>query len=97
MPVLFLFVGILFLTASVRGGEYPKQLLDLFKKDLTGPNNFFVWLAAIGGIAAIGFVKELKPFSNAFLTLIFIVLIIVKKDKDGKDFFSSFISQLRST
>lgn len=95
MPFLFLVIGILFLTAAVRGKDQTDKLIGLIKSDFTGPNNFFVWMLAIGGLAGIGVIPKMKPFSNALLGLIFAVLIIGKKGKDGKDFFSSFISQVQ--
>lgn len=97
MPLLFLIVGALFLVASVRGEDQTRKLLDLFKSDFVGPNNFIVWALAIGTVAGIGYIPKMKPFSNVFLVLIFVVLLLVKKDAGGKDFLSSFFTQIRST
>lgn len=97
MPLLFLIVGVLFLVAAVRGKEQTDKLLRLFRSDFVGPQNFLVWALAIGSVAGLGYVPKLKPFSNAFLVLIFIVLILVKKDSTGQDFFTSFFRQVRAT
>jgi hypothetical protein len=66
------------------------------RADFTGPNNFFIWAIALGGLSALGYSKAVRPFSNVFLGLVFLVLIITK-GRDGKDFISSFVSQIRST
>lgn len=97
MPLLFLIVGALFLVAAVRGKEQTDELMRLIRSDFTGPGNFLVWALAIGSVAAVGYVPKAKPLSNAFVALIFVVLILVKKDADGQDFFTSFFRQVRTT
>lgn len=97
MPLLFLIVGALFVVASVRGEEQTRKLLDLFKSDFVGPNNFIVWALAIGSVAALGYVPKMKAFSNAFLALLFVALIIRRKDSTGADFFTSFFRQMRAS
>lgn len=97
MPLLFLIVGTLFLVAAVRGEDQTRKLLDLFKSDFVGPNNFLVWALAIGAVAGIGYIPKMKPLSNIFLALIFIVLLLVRKDASGQDFISSFFRQVRAT
>lgn len=97
MPLLFLIVGCLFLVAAVRGEDQTRKLLDLLKSDFMGPNNFLVWALAIGSVAGVGYVPKMKPFSNVFLALIFIVLLLVKKDTSGQDFITSFFRQVRAT
>lgn len=97
MPVFLLFAGILFLVAVIRGPEQQAKLLALIRNDFTGPNNFFIWMLSIGAIAAIGYVKQLRTFSNLFLSLIFIVMFLVKKGPNGEDLFTSFSNQIRST
>lgn len=97
MPIFFLVVGLLFLVAVIRGKDATDQLIRLLKADFSGPNNFLLWAVSIGGIAAIGYVRQARQFSNLFLALVFIVLIFTKKASDGKDLISSFISQVQST
>lgn len=102
MPLFLLFFGALLLVASIRDAnagdsQQITKLTQLLKSDFTGPNNFFIWIIAIGGIAAIGYAKPLKTFSNLFLALIFIVMVLVKKGPNGQDLLSSFIAQIRST
>jgi len=97
MPLLFLIVGVLFLVAAIRGPEQTNKLLATIRSDFTGPNNFLVWAVAIGGISAVGYWGKARRFSDLFLALVFVVLILTKRGTDGKDFLSSFISQIRST
>lgn len=97
MGIFFLVFGLLFLVASIRGKEETDKLLALLRSDFTGPGNYFLWAISIGGIAALGYWQQARKFSNLFLGLIFLVLIITKKGSDGKDFLTTFIDQLRST
>ena len=97
MPLALLVFGLLFLVATVRGPEETSKLLALIKSDFTGPGNFFIWILAIGGIAAVGYAKPLRTFSNLFLALIFIMLILLKRGPNGQDLFSSFLTQIRAT
>lgn len=90
MPLAFLFIGILFLVAAVRGKQ--TQLFGLLKKDFTGPKNFFYWIIAIWLIAALGNIKELRPLSNMFLVLVVLVLLLV-----NKGFFAQFMLQIGQT
>lgn len=96
MPLFLLIVGVLFLVAAIRGPEATDTLLKTLRSDFTGPNNFLVWALALGGLAGLGYVKALKPFSDSFLGLVILVLVLTK-GRDGKDFISSFISQIRAT
>lgn len=97
MGLFFLVFGLLFMVAAVRGKEQTDKLTGLLKDDFTGPGNFFLWAISIGGIAAVGYFRQARQFSNLALGLVFLVLIITKKGSDGKDFLTSFIDQLRST
>lgn len=97
MPLLFLIVGVLFLVPAVRGEEETKKLLALLRSDFIGPNNFLVWALAIGTVAGLGYVPKMRPLSNALLVLIFVSMILIKRDADGVNFFTSFYNQIRST
>ena len=98
MPVLFLFVGALFLSAAVRGEEQTHKLLALVKGDFTGRNNFLVWCLALGALAGVGYVKPLRPISNILLVLVFIAIILRNAGPDGSgNLLSSFFKQIQST
>lgn len=94
MPLALLAFGALFVISAVRGTN--KELFELLRADFTGEGNFFLWVLAIGAVGSIGYVKELRPISNAFLALLFIVFLLAA-NKGGRDFFSSLVNQVRST
>jgi hypothetical protein len=97
MPLALILVGVLFLTASVRGNKCDGQqcsdlLFTTLKDDFTGPNNFIYWGIALWIIGATGYYKPLKPLSNAFLGLVILVLFI-----SNRGFFSKFMEQIQTT
>lgn len=85
MPIAFLFIGVIFLVAAVRGTQ--QDLFDLLKGDFTGPHNFFQFALGIFAVGAIGYVKPLRPISNAFMVLLVLVLFI-----RNRGFFDQFVS-----
>jgi hypothetical protein len=66
--------GILLTVSGARGTE--KDLYALLEGDFTGSNSFLWWIAAVGVIGALGYVKALQGLSHAFLALILIVLVL---------------------
>jgi len=95
MPLLFLIVGAMFLTAAVRGKEQTDELLALIKSDFTGPNNFMVWAFAVGAIAGVGYLPKMRPISNAMLALIMLAIVLRNSGPDGsQNIFSSFYKQI---
>jgi hypothetical protein len=79
MPFAFAIVGIVFLIAGVRGKS--DDLLSLLQNDLRGSNNFIYWILTIAILGSIGYIKDLQPFSRAFLVLVIVVLIISEDNK----------------
>ena len=90
MPVALLLIGILFLTAAVRGKH--GLLFETLRDDFTGPNNFLYWGLAFFVIGAAGYWKPLKPLSNAFMLLVVVVLFL-----SNRGFFNKFMDQLGQT
>lgn len=90
MPMALLIIGIVFLTAAVRGKQ--DLLFSTLKDDFTGPNNFIYWGISLFIIGAAGYYKPLKPVSTAFMTLVILVLFI-----SNKGFFSKFMEQINAT
>lgn len=90
MAIILLIVGAIFIVASVRGKH--EELFAILKDDFTGPNNFFIWGMAIFFIGAVGYVKQIKPLSNSFLVLLFVVIFLTS----GRGFFDQFMRQIRS-
>lgn len=97
MPLALLLLGVLFLTAAVRGNKCNGQqcsdvLFQTIKDDFTGPNNFIYWGISLFIIGAAGYYKPLKPLSNAFLFLVIMVLFL-----SNRGFFVKFMEQIGST
>lgn len=90
MPLFLLIVGIVFVTASVRGTH--KLFFDTVKSDFTGPGNFFYWGMALWAIIAVGYFKPLRPLSNVFLTLVIVMMIFA-----NRGFFDRFMEIMRGT
>lgn len=97
MALFILWFGVLFLVAAIRGKDEMAKLTGLLRDDFTGPNNYFVWALAIGSIAALGYISDLRKFSNLLLSLVFLVLVLTKKGANGESLIPSFFSQIRAT
>ncbi len=83
MPVFLITTGLYFLIVGARGTQ--DQVVRLLDGDFTGKNNFVAWLLAIFIVGAVGYVDDLQPLSDAFLTLLLIVLLL-----SNGGFFSKF-------
>lgn len=77
MPVFMIFVGLILLVAAIRGTQ--KDLFEVLRDDFTGSGNYFVWVVAVGVIVAFGYIEKLRPISNAFLTLVVVVIFLANK------------------
>lgn len=89
MPMVLLVIGIVFLTAAIRGKQ--ELLFDTLKDDFTGSNNFIYWGLSLFVIGAVGYYKPLRPISNSFMVLVIIVLFL-----SHEGFFQKFMAQIRS-
>lgn len=94
MPLALLAAGLILLVSAMRGTT--GELFLLLKGDFTGQGNFLMWILVLAAVGSIGYVKDLRPISNAFLVLILIVFILAA-NKGGRDFFSSLVSQISGT
>ena len=77
MPIFILFVGIILVAVGIN--DKLPNLVALVKEDFRPSGNvpgFHVWILAIAAAGAIGYIKPLKGFANAFLVLIIVVLIL---------------------
>lgn len=91
MPIFFLFVGILLIVAGINNkiGELGELIKEDFQPNGNAPS-FTIWIIAIVIAGAFGFVKTLKPISNAFLVLILVAMIL-----SNRGFFTKFMEALK--
>lgn len=74
MPFALVIIGLIMIVSGSR--DTYKQLGAELQSDFTGEGNFLYWLVAIGGVGMLGYVKELRGFSRAFMALILIAMVI---------------------
>jgi hypothetical protein len=91
MPLLILFIGIVLVAAGINN-KIP-DLMQLLKEDFRPSDNspgFHVWVLAIVGLGALGYVKPLKGLANGFLVLVILGLIL-----SNGGFFTQFTAALK--
>jgi hypothetical protein len=84
MPFALLFVGLILVTAGVRGKT--SELYGLVKGDIEnqpGRAGFIYWLFSILVIGSLGYIDELKPISRAFMALVIVVLFLKAGNPTG--------------
>lgn len=86
MPFIVLLFGIVLVISGVRGNS--TKLFDLISEEFKGQNNFGIWLFALFVIGALGYIKVLKPLSDAFLFLV-VLVIVLANNKNGTGFFAN--------
>jgi hypothetical protein len=81
--------GILMIVTGAKGtyAAFGSQLAG----DFTGDHNFTYWLAAIGGVGAVGYVPSLQTASRYFMALIIISMVLA-----NKGFFAKFTAALKA-
>lgn len=77
MPLALVFVGLLLIVTGLNNtyAQFGAQL----KSDFTGDKNFVLYIAALGGVGALGYIKALRTFSHYFMALILISLVLSNK------------------
>ncbi len=87
MPIVLIFVAVVLIAAGINNKI--SNLFTLLNGDLvTGSNggpSFGVWLFAIVVVGVLGYIKEIRPITNAFLVLLFVVIGL-----SNKGFFANF-------
>jgi hypothetical protein len=73
MPFVLIFIGLVLVIAAIEGTE--QALGAQLKKDFSGQGSFLLWAAAIVAVGSIGYVPELKRFSDTFLVLLLVSLL----------------------
>lgn len=83
-------IGLILITVGVR--DEVDEFNALVADDILGGpnNNFLAFVVAIAFLGLLGSVKELRGFSNAFMALIFIVLLL-----SNRGFFAEFQRQIQ--
>lgn len=74
MPLVFLFIGVVFLVLARNGTQGDFE--TLLKSEFRGNQNFLVWASAFIILGLIGFWKTARPITDALIGLILFVLII---------------------
>lgn len=99
MPFALLIIGLLMIITGAR--DTHRCFAAELQSDFTGPpnQNFIWWVAALGGIGAIGYIHpSLRGVSNMLLALVLIVMVIAqhKSDPSGGGFFGRFVKALEN-
>lgn len=96
MPLFLLAIGIVFLVAALRGTLDDKDnkpgLFSLLQDDFLGQNNFLIWIAAIAGIGAVGYIKPFQTAANWMLALVLLSLFL-----SHSGFFAQFVAAIQTT
>jgi hypothetical protein len=91
MPFALAIIGIAIFVTAIRGTT--STLFGLIRDDFTGSGNFIYWVISLLVIGSIGYIEKLRPFANAFLTLVMVVLFI---GAGRRGFFTQFMSAVQS-
>lgn len=90
MGFVLIIFGIAFLLAGYHGNA--KALFTQLGGEFTGTPSFGKWAIAILVIGGVGYIKPIKPISDAFLLLVIVVLFL-----SDKGFFAQFSQQFGLT
>lgn len=86
MPFVLFAIGVLLVVSGVKKTQ--NELFTLLRGDLVGSNSFVPWIISILFIGSLGYIKSIRPITNAFLVLVIIVLFL-----SNGGFFDRFTSQ----
>lgn len=77
MPFALVTIGLLLIVVGAKGThkEFGREVASEF----TGPNNFTWWIVSLGAVGSLGYVKQLRAFSTAFMALIVIAMVIANR------------------
>lgn len=93
MPFVFLLIGAGLLVVVVQGNA--RAATKLLSSEFGGKNSFVPWVSALVILCALGYIKAVRPITDAFVGLIILVMIIVA-ETNGQNFFASFNKQIRN-
>lgn len=90
MPFALVIIGLILIVTGVR--DTYAALGTQLQQD--GPQ-FVKWALAIVAVGLLGYVQKLRTFSNTFMALILIAMVLAAS-KRGQDFFSLFTKQVNA-
>lgn len=90
MPYALVILGVLLLVTAVRGTQ--GDLWALLKSEFSGTNSFVVWASAFLILGMIGYIKTVRPATDALMMLVLFALIV--KNRGG--FFDQFNQAIRN-
>ena len=90
MPYALVILGVLLLVTAVRGTQ--GDLWSLLKSEFSGTNSFVVWASAFLILGMIGYIKTVRPATDALMMLVLFALIV--KNRGG--FFDQFNQAIRN-
>ena len=95
MPFALVTIGLLMIVTGARG-THRCFALEL-QSDFTGPpnQNFIWWVAAIGGIGAIGYIPALRPVAKWLIALVLIVMVLAQHRNTTGGFFGQLVDALK--
>lgn len=74
MPFALIPIGLVMVVTGVNNTH--AQFASQLKSDFTGEKNFTKWIIAIGGVGALGYIKDFEQLSRYFMALILIALLL---------------------
>jgi len=95
MPFALVTIGLLMIVTGAR--DTHRCFAMELRSDMTGPpgQNFVWWLAALGGIGALGYVPGMRQIAMTFMALVVIVMVLAQQRAGGGGFFGQFVEALR--
>lgn len=92
MAIFLLLIGLLLVVTAIRGTQ--SDFFDLLKNDFSGQNNFVLWSLAFVFLVSLGYIKAIKPVTNAFMWLLLVVIFLGARNSN-KDIFGDFVAQVK--
>lgn len=74
MPFALVLIGLIMIVTGAR--DTYAQFGAQVRSDFTGDGNFLYWIAAIGAIGSLGYINKFRGFSQIFMALIIIAMIL---------------------
>lgn len=109
MPLIILAFAILLVVSGINNKLAPNSdnsgqptLSHLLATDFLGDGrgpSFTIWLGAIVVIGALGYIKPVKPFSNAFLVLVILAILLKgnsNQTSNGEGFFNNLFAFIQN-